>query len=522
MSPVLTAAQMYLADQQTIDTFGLPSLTLMETASRGACAAVEARFGAWSRKRVVVLAGKGNNGGDGLVMARVAYTRGAHVTVVQFGDRKGMTEGTHHNAALLDTLAEHDAEGRLRLRHASATPTDVLGAADVIIDAMLGIGLSSPVRQPMRGWVDAVNALSIPVVAVDIPSGLHADTGAVLGAAVRASLTVTMAAHKAGLLMGRGPDHTGEVVVADIGIPPYIMADVQAEAPMYRITDTLVRGWLPERRRDGHKFTSGTVLTVAGSPGLTGAPIMTATAAARAGAGYVICACPESVRPVLAARFTEIMTLGLPVGEEGIDRGAAQAVLADKLARADVLLVGPGLGRAPQTSAFVRSFLGQSTLPCVLDADGLNAFIGHTNQLAACSQGRWLLTPHDGEFKRLAGADVNLTDRIATARRYAAKWNATLLLKGNPSVIADPGGTVYIATAQSPSLATAGTGDVLSGISAGLIAQGCAPLHAAVCALHLTGRAAQAYTAAHPPNTMLATDLLSWLPGAWLDVTEAP
>lgn len=519
MSPVLTAAQMRAADQQTIDTFGLPSLTLMETASRAACAAVEARFGAWAGKRVVVLAGKGNNGGDGLVMARVAYTRGADVTVVQFGGREAMTEGTRHNAALLDTLAEHDADKRLRLRRASDTATDVLAAADLVIDAMLGIGLSSAVRQPMRAWVDALNASDVPVVAVDIPTGLHADTGVVLGAAIGAELTVTMAAHKAGLLMGRGPDHTGEIVVADIGVPPHIMAAVQAETPTYRITDELVRSWLPQRPRDGHKFTSGTVLAVAGSPGLTGAPVMTATAAARAGAGYVICACPETVQPLLAAKFTEIMTLGLPMAGDGIDSEAAQRVLADKLSRADVLLVGPGLGRAAPTSAFVRRMLSASPLPCVLDADGLNAFIGHTDQLAERSQGRWVLTPHEGEFKRWAGADVDLTDRIATARRYAAQWNATLVLKGNPSVIAEPAGPVYVATAQSPSLATAGTGDVLAGISAGLIAQGCSPFHAAVCALHLTGRAAEAYTATHPPNTMLATDLFDYVPRAWLGVT---
>jgi len=278
-------------------------------------------------------------------------------------------------------------------------------------------------------------------------------------------------------------------------------------------TDAAVRRWLPARPHDAHKYSVGLALVAAGAPGFTGAPVMAAQAAARAGSGFVVCACPEPIRPTLAAKLTEVTTVGLPVDEAGaILPDEARAAMAERLSKARALLVGPGLGRAPGTQAFVRALLRRTDLPVVLDADGLVALAGHTDLFAERARGRWILTPHAGEFKRLAGDDVDLTDRVRTAQRYAEKWDVVLLLKGMPSVVAAPDGTTYVNATGNPALATAGAGDVLAGLTVGMLAQGLAPAEAAAAALHLGGAAADRYADRLDPRSMVATDLLDQLP----------
>ncbi len=502
------------ADRLTMETYGLPGFTLMETAGRGAAACIEARYGPMPGKKVVVCCGKGNNGGDGLVVARVLYERGATVHVILTGRPEELTDAAARNLVLLQTLLRHDADGRLTIADPEAfVPSAPLPGADLYVDALLGTGLTHTLREPLRTLVNRMNACTGPIVALDLPTGLHTDTGGVLGTAVRADLTLTMGALKKGILLGRGPLHAGHVAVVDIGIPAFVLDRVMRQAGCaLRPTDAAIRAWLPERAHDAHKYSAGLALVVAGSPGLTGAPVMAATAAARIGSGYVVCAAPASVQPLLATRFTEVATLALPEDDDGLRPREALDALAPRLDGARALLVGPGLGRQPGTAAFVRTLLAHTDHPVVIDADGLNALAGHTGLLTEHAGGRWILTPHAGEFKRLAGEDVDLTDRVLVAAAYARRWHCVLLLKGMPSVVGCPDGRVFLNATGNPALATAGTGDVLAGLCAGLLARGMPPDRAAVCALHLGGAAADRYVRDQSPHTMVATDLLRQLP----------
>lgn len=513
MQPVLTAAAQREADRRTIEEFGLPSATLMESAGRGAAATITQQMGPVRGKTIVVLCGKGNNGGDGFVIARVLYECGALVRVLAVSPVDDMMPDAALNWRLLEELRKHDTSGRLHLE-CYARVEESLPPADLYVDALLGTGLSSPLREPLLGMVAVLNAQPAPVVAVDAPTGLHADHGTVLGNAVKATLTVTMGALKAGLLINDGPDLAGRTEVIDIGIPGFIRRDVgNRPGCAYRTTDAAVSAWLPRRGRLAHKYSAGAALVVGGAPGLSGAPVMASLATARVGAGYVTCAAGQSVQRVLAEKMTEIVTVALPETHDGgIDGTNALAELAPHLDKAKALLIGPGLGRRADTQDFVRTLLRTTNLPAVVDADALYALSGAPDTIAKYARGRWILTPHAGEFQRLAGATVDLTDRIGLASSYARRWNCVLVLKGMPSIIAAPEGAAYVNGTGGPALATAGTGDILAGLCAGLLVQGLSPVRAAVCAVHLGGAAADRYAERRGPSTMMATDLLMELP----------
>jgi NAD(P)H-hydrate epimerase len=503
------------ADRRTIEDYGLPGFTLMETAGRGVADKIEAILGPVADKTIACFCGKGNNGGDGFVVARVLHARGATVQVVALSEPDAMTEDAARNWHLLQQLADTDAENRLTLTlFESLHQIAAYRPADVHIDALLGPGLTSELREPIRSLVAWLNDQPQPTVALDIPTGLHSDTGTILGAAIAADVTVTMSALKAGLLLGDGPTHSGQIATVEIGIPRFLLEDVrQKPGCAWLPTDAAIADWLPRRDHDAHKYTAGLALVVAGSPGMTGAPVMAATAAARAGAGFATCACPASIEATLANKLTEITTLPLPEQSDGgLDVTAALDALASRLDKARALLIGPGMGRASSTQTFIRTLLQETSLPVVVDADGLNAIANDPDFNIRHAEGRWILTPHAGEFKLLAGDAADLTDRIRTAHTYAERSNFVLILKGIPSLKAAPDGTVYINHTGNPALATAGTGEVLAGMCTGLLAQGLSPLHAAVCALHVGGAAADRYAHHRHASTMMATDLLDQLP----------
>lgn len=511
--PALTADAMRAADRFTIEEFGLPSFTLMEAAGRGCADALQSAYGPLDGAAVVVLCGKGNNGGDGLVVARRLLATGAHIHVVLTSAPDALRDDPARNLALLEQLrAEEDRLTIAQLEDLDAlTATADRLAPRLYVDALLGTGLTSDLREPLRSLVEWVNRRSAPTAAVDVPTGLHSDTGAVLGAAVEADRTVTMAAPKVGLLVGNGPEHAGTVEEVDIGIPAFVLDRVAQEPGCVRqTTDAAVRAWWPSRARDAYKYSVGAALVVGGSSRFTGAPVMASEAAARSGAGYVTCACPESIQPILAGALPSVPTLSLPEAEEGVSPEAAGRV-ADQ--RADAVLVGPGLGRTPNTERFVHRLLRTVDAPLVLDADGLNALADLDEDWTEYTDGTWILTPHAGEFRRLAGT-VDLSDRVRAVQEHARRWNVVLLLKGNPSIVAGPEGRTYVGTTGTPALATAGTGDVLAGQCVGLLAQGVPPLEAAAAALHLGGAAAERYAAARDPRAMAASDLLDELPYA--------
>jgi len=512
--PLLTAEAMQAADRYTIEDYGLPGFTLMESAGRGCAESIREAYGPLANAAVIVLCGKGNNGGDGLVVARRLCAAGARVHVVLTSEPEALRDDAARNLALLRRLRDDGVGDRLTIES-----LDTLGAlADtanrlsprLFVDALLGTGLTSALRDPIRSVVEWVNDRSAPVVAVDVPTGLHSDTGAVLGAAVRADRTLTMAAPKAGLYVGDGPARTGAVRVVDIGIPASVV-DRAAERPgcARLTTDAAVRSWWPPRSADAYKYSVGAALVVGGSRRFVGAPALGASAAARSGAGYVTCACPASIQSTLAAADPSVPTLPLPSDDDG--RIAPNGVEAVREQRADALLVGPGLGRAPGPRRFVLRLLEAADRPLVLDADALNALADGEDDWTEHAAADWILTPHEGEFRRLAG-DVDLTDRVRVVQEHARRWGVVLLLKGSPSIVAAPDGRTYVASTGTPALATAGTGDVLAGQCAGLLAQGLDPLEAAATALHLGGAAARRYTATRDARTLTAPDLVDELP----------
>ncbi|NNF59111.1 MAG: NAD(P)H-hydrate dehydratase [Rhodothermaceae bacterium] len=508
LQPVLTAEAMRTADRRTMEEVGVPGRVLMETAGRASCNAIEERFGRMAGRNVLVLAGKGNNGGDGLVVARVLRAHGAEVRVVTLASEDNATLDTTANLRTLYHLAESDDHLRVDpfedIRQLSAAHPP-----DLVVDALLGIGVAGALRAPVDTLAAWMNRQPAPVVALDVPTGLNSDTGASSDQAVRADLTVTMAALKAGLLLGDGPTHAGQIEVVEIGIPSALLHEV---APAVRATDAWVTQTLPRRAVDAHKYSAGRVLAVVGSRAFTGAAVLATAAAYRAGAGAVVCCTPQSAQATVDAHNIEVMVDAQPETDDGTLAITAYDGIATRLPDTDAVLIGCGLGRPAETQRLVQALLRRLSCPTVLDADGLNAFAGRADKLAERGDAPLVLTPHVGELRRLAGDDLDLADRLAVVHTWAAAWNATLVLKGMPSVVGTPEGQVFIGPPGEPGLATAGTGDVLAGLTAGLLAQGLATAEAAVCALHIGSAAAAWWRRSCAAPSMLASDLLAAVP----------
>ena len=525
--PVLSAAAMRRADERTIHDFGIPAHTLMESAGKGAAMRLLQEIqpgsadGAWR-----VYCGKGHNGGDGFVLARYLYEAGATVQVLHLhGSGNKSTGGSlagnvAAHFATLRKLAETDPDDRLHI--SPYDPDAEWPHAAVHVDALLGIGLERDLREPVRTLVERLNAAPGLKMAVDIPTGLHADLGKPLGAAFRADLTCAMGALKTGLCLHEGPAYAGQCAVIDIGIPGVVLRDAADGDPVrsgYRPSNDLVRGWMPVRNAKAHKYSVGLAVIVAGSEEMTGAAVMAAEGAARAGAGYVVCGCDHRIRDSLEIQLPDVATIPLPASGDGIEAEGALDALSERLDKSGVVVTGCGLGRAPGTRAFVLRLLETAATPVVVDADALHALIGRTDLLRSRAGGRWILTPHEGEFRRLFGSEldeagIDPADRMAAARYVADAYDCVLVLKGYPALAAAPGGRTWINAGGGPALATAGTGDVLAGICGGLLAQGLSAEQAAVAGLHLGGAAADRYTAKRAGHSLRATDLLDELPFA--------
>ena len=510
MKPVLTPEEATDLDRET-QARGTGAEVLMERAGRAvARAAREVAGGAYGR-RAVVVCGKGNNGGDGLVAARHLDRAGLRTAVVLLEDPEGLREPAAANAR---RLAE--APGvRVRTFHERGLDRE-LARADVAVDALFGTGFRG---MPEDAWATAIarlNASPAPVVSVDIPSGVDGGTGAVEGEAVRAALTVTFGAPKLGAVLMPGAEHAGVVRVVDIGFPDEL---IRARAWLTEPSD--VSGWLPARDPDTHKRASGVLVVVAGSRGMTGAARLIAAAAGRIGAGLVTVASAEGSIPQIQAGLTEPTFLPLPETEDGTVSAEAAAPVLERLDGADALALGPGLGTNERTVAFVRRIVRRSPVPIVLDADGLNAFAGDGSTLADRLADA-VLTPHLGEFSRLTGIkarDLD-ADRPAHVRALAAQAGAIALLKGNRTVIADPDGRVFVNVTGSPVLATAGTGDVLTGMIGGLLARGVPPLESAAAAAYLHGLAGL-FAGRDLGEGAVAGDVLQRVPEAVAHVEDA-
>ncbi len=515
---ILTAAEMKEVDRLTTKRYRVPSLTLMENAGRSVADFVASRFPNFKRRHIIVLCGTGNNGGDGFVAARHLQKMGANVFVHLIGDPRKVKGDAARNQKRWKKPS-----GKLRAEFPAGEGGSYgFSKGAIIVDALLGTGGRGPLENRLGEVVAAVNRREEGcfVVAVDIPSGLNADTGDVPSAAVVADYTVTFTAPKPGLFLGAGPRHVGQLVVRDIGSPPALVEATGKGDLRWSEASEFARFGLP-RKAAGNKGDYGHAVIVAGSVGKSGAAVMAGTAALRAGAGLVTVATPEAVLPVVAAHAPEIMTEPLAATLTGtVSERCLQGLLFTKLLEGKrVLAIGPGLSTHADTQAFVRRVVwDRSVVPVVLDADGLNAFAGRAPELRN-ADGLLCITPHPGEMARLLDCPVKDVQerRVEIALRAAADWNACVVLKGHQTVIASPSGRVWINSTGNPGMATGGTGDVLTGILAGLTAQygvGSWPEMLAF-GVYLHGLAGDIAYADSGEAPLMASDLIRCLPRAF-------
>jgi NAD(P)H-hydrate epimerase len=506
LTPLPDAETIRGVDRWAIEERGVDSLELMERAGAAVARAVDQLA---ADGPVTVLCGKGNNGGDGLVAARLLRHGGRAVTVVCLAAPEQLRGDA---AANLERLP---GPGPVRLDgspwNGGEAAEDPLAGPAVIVDAMLGTGARGAPGGETAAAIEAARTCGAAIVSVDVPSGVDASDGTVAGVALEAQLTVTFHAAKPGLWIDPGKTHAGRVLVADIGIP----RGAPMPASIGLIEDSLLE-LLPRRGPASTKFVSGHVSVAGGSRGLSGAPAMASRAAMRAGAGYVTALIPDSLQPVLAAAGTpELMSVGLAEADGALTEAAVAPALA-ALGRGGTLALGPGLGRSPGAGAFARHLARECELALVLDADGLNAHAGALAELTG-RRAPTVLTPHAGELGRLLERDSGqiAAGRLAAVREAAAASGAVVVLKGDDTLIADPAGILAVSRGGSPALATAGTGDVLTGVIAALLAAGLDAFTAAAAGVLLHLRAGRlAALAAGGPEGVIATDVIEALPAA--------
>ncbi|HET7909234.1 MAG TPA: NAD(P)H-hydrate dehydratase [Nitrospira sp.] len=508
---IVTATQMQALDRRTITEARVPSLTLMERAGAGTTDVIEHRFGPLGGKRVTIVCGKGNNGGDGLVVARLLQRLRANVTVVMLASPAELSRDA--SAMYRRWLRVGGASATKRLESFEQGQA-LLAKSDILVDALFGTGLSAPLTGSYREVVRIMNEARRPIVAVDIPSGIHADDGTVLGTAVKAAATVTFGLPKLGLYLGAGIDHAGSIHVVDIGIPAAYVD--QTDSRTLLITKEFVKAVLPARAASAHKGTFGHAGILAGSVGKTGAAALAAKAALRTGAGLVTVGVPASVNDVLEAKMLEAMTLPLPETKaRTLSRAGFDRIVAFIQAKTAVA-IGPGLSTHPETVEVVHSLMKHLDRPSVLDADALNALASRASLLTQCKTPP-ILTPHPGEMARL---EVDATpqsvnaDRLGTARRFARERGVFVVLKGARTVVARPDGVLMICPTGNPGMATAGTGDALTGMLVSLLAQGVASWEAACAASYLHGAAGDLAAARLGSAGMIAGDLIEHIPYA--------
>lgn len=508
---ILSPNRMKQYDQFAINTWGIPGPVLMENAGRSTYRLLKEEY-LKPGMRMAVVCGRGNNGGDGFVIARYAVRDGFGTTVFLLGqpsDLKG--------DALLNMQLFRSLPGTLVV--VSDSELTNLKEFDIVVDAIFGTGLTKEVGGLERKAIDTINALEKTVIAVDIPSGLEAEKAVPLGAAVKATHTFTYGYAKLGQVMFPGAAYTGKLTVIDISLPPSAEEHVGIDA--YLVDGEMLRSFFKPRAPQSHKGTFGHVAVVAGSTGKSGAAVMASQAALKIGAGLVTSVVPAGLGSVVEVKLTEVMKY--PVE----DRGTGQFVMSsyDEL-RAfvedkDIVVIGPGLGASEETTAVVRRLYIEVKKPFVVDADGINAFVGHIDDIRKRS-GQAIFTPHPGEFGRLTGktpAQVNL-ERFALGRAFADEHHITLVLKGARTTVFSDDGRIFVNPTGNPALAKGGTGDILTGFVGGLASQGYSLLESALFGAYLHGYIADTWIETHSDMDLLAGDLLDGLGKALVEIRD--
>lgn len=510
---VVTAAQMREIDRRTIEQEGIPGLTLMENAGQGVFQVVMEYVEEDSRPRVVILCGKGNNGGDGFVVARRLRQADLNPTVFAVADPGALSD----DAAANYRRAREESVDLRQVSGGDAGEAAACADADIIVDALLGTGVSGEVTGPIADLIDAINRSEAIVVAVDIPSGLNADDGTPCGRAVCADATPTMGLPKLGLVLPAGREYAGSVRVVDIGVPDRVVEEADAAAEI--LTAAEVRALLPPRPLAAHKGDFGRVLVVAGSVGMTGAAALCSEAALRIGAGLVYLATPKSLNDILEGMLTEVITHPMPeTRRRSLGLGAADRII-ELATECDAVALGPGLSQDPETQQLIYRLVEGIERPLLVDADGINALQRHPDLLTGRSAPT-IVTPHPGEMARLLGATAEdiQADRMGAARRAAGQFNSVVVLKGAGTLTVQPGGArPTVNTTGNPGMASGGTGDVLTGIVVGLLAQRVSPLSphdAARVGVYLHGLAGDLAAAEMGQAGMIAGDLLRQVPAA--------
>jgi hydroxyethylthiazole kinase-like uncharacterized protein yjeF len=505
---VCSVREMQSLDERTIHELGIPSLVLMERAALGVVAATAQHFGD-RLNNVHILAGTGNNGGDALAVARILHNQSIPVHVWLHGADSKRTADNRHQLELVRKLniPMLTIEGSHFASH--------ITGASLLIDGILGIGLSRPMVGLWASVIELVNALHVPVVAIDIPSGLDGDTGQVHGVALRASLTVACGLLKQGLLMDPALDWTGRTESVDIGIPFHYTL----ELPGHLLDEDLAASLLPQARpRSAHKGNFGHLVILAGSQGMSGAAVMAAKAALRSGVGLLHVLVPASIQAQVAMQVPEAMVVPLPDHDGHLTLDALPMVQG-QAENASALLIGPGLGPERATGQLVRACIAAIPRPMVIDADGLNHFAQEPMPLPhGC-----LLTPHAGEMARLLSASARELQnrRVEAVGQAARQFGCPVIFKGANSLIADPQGNFWVNTTGNPGLARGGSGDVLAGLSAGLLAQGRPPLQAALLGTYWHGLAGDALAKRENDVTMSVGELISELPHAYSQMLKS-
>jgi len=528
---VLTAQQMRDVDRLTTERYGIPGQELMENAGAAVVEFLRDKFTGLTRRKIVVLCGKGNNGGDGLVVARLLKESGCSPEVIAF-----FQPGAMGGSAGVNLDRWQQESGTLRVVTDASqwgAASAVLDSANIIVDALLGTGLRGPVEGILTDVIESVNAARarnrptkrVAVVAVDIPSGLASDGQDFTGPAIVADFTVTFTAPKIGQLVSARASNCGELAVRSIGSPPELFeSDPQIKIRWLESGEFC--GLPLERDPGANKGTYGHALIVAGSLGKSGAALLASRGALRSGAGLVTVATPQTVLPIVAAGMPELMTAPLFDTDSGtaslrnLDYGRFAEVLRGKT----VLAIGPGLSTNNETQQFIRTVVGETDLPIILDADGLNAFAGAADKMTERRAALLAITPHPGEMARLAGGtakDVQVR-RLELALGTASRWRAHVILKGFHTILATPTGDAYINTTGNPGMATGGTGDVLTGILAGLTAQFGTEHWAQVLGfgIYLHGLAGDIAALRVGQAPLIASDLIDALPEAYAQLVS--
>ncbi len=508
---VVTASQMHQLDRRATEEYGIPSLLLMENAGLQTVLELERAFPHLARSRVAVVCGKGNNGGDGLVVARHLFNRGITVEVFLLARQTEIKGDARTNLEIIRKLGVSFYE--VTTSHELEAIRGVIERADVVVDAILGTGTIGSAKGLFEEAIELLNRSGKPIVALDIPSGLNSDEGVIPYPSINAVLTVTFGLPKRGLILYPAASCAGRVVTVDIGLPRQLLTDSFLDVSLVQAED-LVSVLLP-RDPNAHKGTYGHVLVLAGSPGKTGAAAMCGLSALRIGAGLVTLALPESLNDAMEAKLTEVMTEPLPETRERTVAHAALERVLDLMQGKRGIAIGPGLSIHPETAELVRAVVKTVKAQIVVDADGINALGSNLDMLRDVALPP-ILTPHPGELARLLGIDRDevVRHRIPIAQKVATSFGVHLVLKGARTLIANPEGQVAINMTGNPGMATGGTGDVLTGLISGLLAQGVSAGLAAKAAVYLHGLAGDLAAEAVGQEAMVASDLMTQIPEA--------